>query len=542
MTTIDTHPDAASAPAGTTPIGRFLAAVGSWVTSTDHKRVGRLYIGFSLLFAVAAIGIGALLGFERIDTGDTALDRDAVAQMFSLYRVGLAFMVVVPLMLGLAVAVVPLQVGSKAIAFPRAAAVGMWAWLAGSGLVIAAYAANGGPGGGEPKAVALFLAAMALLAIGLVVTAGSVAATVLTSRAPGMTLDRAPMFAWSALVGAVGLLLALPVLVGALVYLYVADRYEVAAFGGKDGILGWIGWALTQPQTYVFAVPTLGIIAEVVPVFGRTRQPLRAALLVACGLLGTAMLAGVTQISHPLRWTGDDFFDNFGNKFDDLLPYALFNLLPALGVLVVLALSGLALRIGRPRPSGPLVMALLSGVMLLVGVLAHVLAPISSLDLAGTVYEEGVFTYVLYASVLAGLAGVAYWGPKLWGRTMPDGAVLGLGALGLLGIVLSSFPYLIAGFADQPALAVDFDYSGPAELWNTAVLVGHGLMALTVLAFVLLALKSFTSGATAGDDPWDGQTLEWATSSPPPDDNFPATPLVSSEYPLLDLKPRGSDD
>ncbi|MEJ7720256.1 MAG: hypothetical protein WKF58_07290 [Ilumatobacteraceae bacterium] len=134
------------------------------------------------------------------------------------------------------------------------------------------------------------------------------------------------------------------------------------------------------------------------------------------------------------------------------------------------------------------------------------------------------------------MGAVAYWAPKWWGRLIPDKQVLGLGALGMIATVLASLPYVVAGFADQPAGAVDFDYGGPKVLWNLAVTAGHALMAVVVLGFVGLVAKTATGrgGDEAPDDPWGGQTLEWATASPAPRDNFAETGSVMSPEPLLD--------
>jgi heme/copper-type cytochrome/quinol oxidase subunit 1 len=120
--------------------------------------------------------------------------------------------------------------------------------------------------------------------------------------------------------------------------------------------------------------------------------------------------------------------------------------------------------------------------------------------------------------------------------------VFGLGLLGFLGTVLAAFPMYIAGFANQPAGQVDgFTYGGPQELWNTLSAAGHALMAVTVVLFLLTALRAFTAGELSGDDPWDAQTLEWSVSSPAPHDNFVSMPSVSSAEPLLDIKPAGSE-
>jgi heme/copper-type cytochrome/quinol oxidase subunit 1 len=159
-------------------------------------------------------------------------------------------------------------------------------------------------------------------------------------------------------------------------------------------------------------------------------------------------------------------------------------------------------------------------------------------QLGGTVFEEGVWLYIVYGAILSALGAITYWGPKLWGRLIPDKQVLPLAALGLIATVLASLPYLIAGFAKQPANASEFDYDGPQNLWNGLSAAGHLLMFITVLGFVGLAARSFTKGTAASDDPWDGQTLEWATSSPAPYANFADVHIVASPEPLLDLKPR----
>jgi cytochrome o ubiquinol oxidase subunit 1 len=535
MTTIDISPDVA---VETPP-----SALASWVTSADHKQIGRLFVGAGLLALLGALVVAVLVGVERIDAGGYQLLEDgAVIQLFSAYRVLMAFGVVAPLLIGLAVAIVPLQLGAKALALPRVAAAGFWTWLVGIGLTVASLVANGGPGGGNEDMVDLFLASMVLVALGLALAAGSVATSVLTTRAPGMGLTRVPMLSWSALAGSVALLATLPVMVGTTIYLYVDHRSARAAFGGNAGILEWMGWSLGQPHTYVLAIVAVGVLADVVPVMARVRQPKRPAVLVAIGLVTVSVLGAVTQLPARLPWVGDDFFDEAATNLADLLPYLLFYAVPAFGVLGVVALSLLALRSGRPRLSAPLVLGLLGVLLLLAGMGGQLLFAVDDAGLSGTVFEEGQFVFVTYGAVLAALGGVAYWGPKLWGRKLPDTPAILLALLGALGVVLAGGAYYIAGFADQPAVLLDgFDYSGPQEALNAIATVGQALVVLVVLAFVLLAVRSFAAGAPAGDDPWDGQTLEWATSSPPPDHNFAELPVVSSPEPLTDLRSSGSD-
>jgi heme/copper-type cytochrome/quinol oxidase subunit 1 len=288
----------------------------------------------------------------------------------------------------------------------------------------------------------------------------------------------------------------------------------------------------------VYVIPALGLLAELFPVVAGRRQPTRAVVIGALGLAGAAAIGGAMQGMPTLDFDGVTPIQGLGQ----LVLYGITALLPVLPFLMVLGLGGLALKTavnsgGRPRPSGPFVFALAAVLMGLVGALVGVLTPIEDLELIGTVYQESQTYYLLFAGLLAGMGAVAYWGPRLWGRRLSDRAVGGLAVLGLLGTVLAAFPYVIAGFLDQPLGAVDWDdLDGPIQACNVAATIGFGLLALTVVAFALLALRGFTRGETAGDDPWDAQTLEWAVRSPAPAAMAVDLGLVRSAEPLLDVK------
>jgi heme/copper-type cytochrome/quinol oxidase subunit 1 len=550
MSTTDLSPDsiATSAPAPGTDVAPgtgVVAATAGWLTSTDSKVTGIKMIGSSLLALVATAVVGVLLGLERVSGSDSLFDAGALPQMFAAFRIGLVFGVLAPLLLGIALAIVPLQVGARSLAFPKLAAAGFWTWLSGLVLVIVSLADNGGPGGGNAQMVDLFLAAQVLLVIGLAAVSLALATTILTTRAPGMRLGRVPFFSWSVLVATVGLLLMLPVLVGALIYLFVDHQHARALFGGNAGIGSWIGFALTQPATYLYAVPAVGITAELIPVTFRQRMPMRGITYAGIGLVGVAALSGVTQQAfHDLPWTGSS-----GDNFEDLLPYAIFTLLPLLGVVIVMLMGLFTVRTfdwsgdSKPNVSGPFLFAFFGLGMILVGMLAGALYPIADLGLQGTVFEEAALVYIAYGAVLCALGGIAWWLPKWTGRTVPTMPAMGLALLGVVATVLAALPYIFAGFADQPANSGTYDYSGPAGLWNVLVTIGHILMVLTVLAFAGLALRPSKSGdAAAGDDPWDAQTLEWTTTSPAPLDNFVEVPTVMSPEPALDRRgPDGAD-
>jgi heme/copper-type cytochrome/quinol oxidase subunit 1 len=280
--------------------------------------------------------------------------------------------------------------------------------------------------------------------------------------------------------------------------------------------------------------------------FGR-RQVMRGVVYTGLALVGVGALSAVTQQNlHSLPWSGSDLnTDDLGTKFDDFVPFALFNLLPVLGALIVIAIGALSAKGARPSITSPFLFGFLGVSMIFVGMLGGVLYPIDDLGLQGTVFEEGVLVYVVYGAVLGIMGGVVYWAPKLWGRMVPDKPAMGLAGLGLVATVLASLPYYAAGFADQPAASPTYDYGGPAELWNALVLVGHGLMLLTVVAFAGLVAKAVRNSDDAddgpGDDPWDAQTVEWTTTSPAPFDNYAEVPVISSAEPALDRKAAASE-
>lgn len=557
MTTIDTRPDTAEAVPGASresAVGAFFVGAAAWVTTTDHKRIGRLYLGAGLLSAIAAAALGLLLGFERADDSGTVLNQYALLQLFQAYRVALVFAALIPLALGLAIAVAPLQLGARSIAFPRVALTGFYAWLGGLALTMAALGRNGGIGGGDPQSVDLFLAGHGLMILGLLASAWCVATSVLTTRAPGMTMRRVPLFAWSALIGTLGMLLALPVVFGLVVYLFIDHRLGIQEnFGGTAGIGDWIGWAFSVPAVVVYSLPAIGVAAELVPVTFKARQGLRGVTFAGIALVGVTALAATTQqYVHDWSWDPDQ---EFGAFVSDLLPFLIFAGLPLLGLVVVMGLGALTAKNGiahsRPRITAAFVFSFLGLGMIVVGVAGNLLQAIVDLELLGTSFEEGATLYVAYGATLAVLGGICFWAPKLWGRVLPEKLTLPLALLGLAGTVLASLPLYVAGFLDQaggvPASDLDvarlLDLGGVdgGSLWNALSLVGHGLMALTVVGVVGLMLKTFAgSGEQAADNPFGGHTVEWGTPSPAPADNFEHVATVASPQPQFDMTSEGS--
>jgi heme/copper-type cytochrome/quinol oxidase subunit 1 len=539
MTTLDVH-TAASPPATARTAADhrsssgLLATVGEWFVTTDHKRIGRMYVSLSLLFAVAAAAAGVLLGVEAL--GDDSLLKGSLEQVATAYRTGLTFAVVVPLMLGVATAVSPLQLGARSIAFGRVAAMGLWMWLAGVVLIGVALAANGGPGGGDRQAVLMFLTAHMLMLIGLLAGAVSLVTSIMTTRAPGMNMRRIPPFTWSALVFGIGLVLVLPVAIGTMLYNYLGFRYAVPGWNFTQDVTRWIGFATSQPASFVYVLPALGVAVETVAVSSRRRLPMRGFFWSGIGLAGVVAFGAVTQNRINLR---AGFLDaSFNDQVADVLPFLFFNLLPVLGAFIVLALIPLAFKGGRPAITAPLLFGLLGLTMVFVGMLANVIHSVDDLDIfrsrftadgsfAGIgMFDEGVWLYAMYGGLLAGLGALLHWSPKLFGVVAPTKLAAPVALLGVGGTVVSSLPLLIGAILD--------DFGDAASALSA---VGHAMIALTVVAVVGLTIKAARAGERAAADPWDGHTLEWAAESPAPADNFGHVRTVTSAEPLLDLKP-----
>ena len=363
-------------------------------------------------------------------------------------------------------------------------------------------------------------------------------------------MSRVPLFSWSALVASIGLLLTLPVVLGVLVYLIVDHRYSRALFGGNTGVASWLGFALTQPATYLFALPAIGLAAELVSVTFRTRQPMRGVMFAGLGLVGVAALSAVTQQANfTVPWEGSGInLEGFGDKISDLLPYAFFTLLPLLGALIVMAVGALAAKPGPDEHAA----AHHGGVRVLLlrprdGVRRHVRRRPLAVRRPRAAGHRLRRRCVRLRRVRrrAGRPRRA----RLLGAEV-DRSPRARGSGARAGRCSASSPRssppcrtTSPGSPTSRRSSDVYDYDGPSALWNLAVTVGHALMALVVVAYLGLLARSARNGEPAADDPWHGQTLEWLTTSPAPDANFVETPTVMSPEPALDLRaaPPGSD-
>lgn len=515
MTATQAPPEAAevAAPASSaapTGLARLLG-------STDHKVIGRLFLGTALAFGLASVVAGVLTGIDRID-GDLGgvVGSGSASQLFTFHITSSALLFLMPATIGLAMVVVPLQVGARAIAFPRAAAASYWGFLLGAALVATAYVIDGGPGGGRADGVDLWITSIGLVVVSLLLASVSIATTVLAGRADGMTLDRVPMFAWSLLCTTVVWLLTLPVALALLVILYLDHRYG-GSFTGSSGATmhQHVSWVVQQPQVYVLAVPVLGIALDTVSTATGRALPQRAAartLIGAFAVLGIGAFA-LTSIDASVA-------DQPVTK-----GMALLAPLPVLGVIGLVAL---ALKGGPPRPTSGMIGGVVAlPVLLLATLVGAATAFEGALEVAGTQWETAQTHLTMGAATIALLAGVYHWATKVLGRVGNEALGRTAPLVLALGAVVIGVAEAITGLSGSGAEASD-----GTEALN-AVAIGGGALAAVGALLAVAGLLGRGGDDEAPADPWDGLTLEWATASPPSFANFDGdVPEVTSAEPL----------
>jgi len=522
--------DAASAtdasPTPSQPTG--LAAV---LGSGDHKVIGRLYIATSLLLGALVVGLGEAFGIEGIKPETLQIfGDDSVFQLFTLARVGTIFFLALPLVIGVALVVVPLQVGSHTVAFPRAAAASYWGWLLGSGLLLASYAMNGGPYGGSSDGVNLWIAAMGMLVLSVLTAAVSLATTVIALRPAGLHLSRVPLFAWSVLVAALMWILTLPVLFGLIVLMYVDHRHAGGIYNGSPvALYPSIQWLFRNPQIYVVAIPVLGFFGDVLQTVSGARMKLRGVAQAAIGAFG--LLSFGAFLVAPTKAALESYL---------VIGMSLLAVLP------LLALAGSVadvFRTGSFKLRAGVLYAVSSFLILLLTVAAGALGSIPSVldappkaGIGDSIFFVGVSHGALLAAVIAGLGGVHWWATKV-GR-QPANEKLGMLAplVLLLGAALTVIPDLVAGIVGD-GFELYGDYRGGLAGTNGAVAAGIAIVGLGVLVAVLSFIPLFKRSDDAPADPWGGLTLEWLAPTPPPLANFADDlPVITSAEPLIDLR------
>jgi cytochrome c oxidase subunit 1 len=533
MATTTLAPRAAAYPRGR-------AWLYEWLTTTDHKKIGVMYITTAMLFFLLGGVFALFIRTELAVPGIQFIDPETYNQLFTIHGTTMIFLFVMPMMSGLQNFIVPLQIGAADMAFPRINALSFWMVPLGGLLLYSGYAvggaANAGWTGYAPlstqggSGLDLWIASLVLLGFSSVLTAINFLATIFKMRAPGLTLMRMPIFVWNSLVTSVLLLFAIPVLTAGLMMLFIDRNYGGGFFdpaaGGNPILWQHVFWFFGHPEVYVLILPAFGIVSEVLPVF--SRKPLFGykAFVFATASIGAL---GFSVWAHHMFTTGAVFLPFF----------SFFTFLIAVPTGIKFFNWLATMWRGQLRFSTPMLFALGFISLFLIGGLDGAFLAVVPFDfhVQDTYWVVSHLHYVLVAGSVFGIfAGLYYWFPKMSGRLLDERMGKMQFVLLFVGTNLTFFPQHLLGLDGMVRRIIDY---APNRGWtelNLLSSIGAFMIAASMLPFLWNLFVTLRRPPDAGDDPWDANTLEWATTSPPPPYNFDALPPVRSERPLFDLK------
>jgi len=523
-----------------------------WIVTVDHKRLGIMYIATSLFFFAVAGVLAALMRAQLAFPNGKVLPPEVFNRLFTVHGTTMVFLVGMPFFAGLANYLVPLMIGARDMAFPRLNAFGYWMFLFGGILLYFSYVAGEGLAGhGTAPDVGWFayaplterafsrgtstdywILSIVISGIGSTASAINVIATIMSMRCKGMTLARMPLFVWLMLVVSAMVVMALPPLTAAQMMLLL-DRYLGAHFfdtqaGGSAVLWQHFFWLFGHPEVYILMLPGFACASEIIPVFSRKPIFGRAAMIgatVAIGLLAVGVWAH-HMFAVGLSSSSNIFFVASTMLVGVPTGIKIFNWLGTM--------YG-----GKLRFDTPMLFCVAFLFQFLIAGLTGVMMAAAPFDwqLTDSYFVVAHFHYVLLGGLLFTLFGaIYYWFPKATGRMLNE--TLGKWHFWLLvvGFHMTFDTLHFAGILGMPRRIYTYAAGRGWEGLNLLASIGVIFQAVAVACLIWNIIRSLRQGAPAGNDPWDAWTLEWATTSPPPEYNFAVEPRVRSSRPLWDLK------
>lgn len=507
----------------------------------DHKRVALAAGGTAFAFFLLAGLLAMVMRAELTEPGMQVVSTDTYNQVFTIHGSTMFYLFATPASLAIGLYLSPLQIGARGLQWPRAALVAVWMLIAAGlimwgGFLTTRGAAAGGWTAFDPlsdstnspgQGMDYWIVGVVLSAVAAVIWAGCLLATILRRRAPGMTLLRMPLLTWGVLVASLMTVTAFPALIVAMVLLFL-DRHGVGVFGLPDGPLAYqhLFWFYGHPVVYIVFFPWLGAVTEAVATF--SGQRFFGYRLTTLSLLAFAALS-MSVWGHHMFVT-----DAVPDRYFSLTSTAL--LVPA-GV-EYFGLLGTMFR-GRIRLGAPMLFGIGFILLFLIGGLTGIFVGSPELDyhVHDSYFIVAHFHYTLFGGTVFGMFAAIYlWFPKVTGKLLGEGLGRWHFALMFVGALMTFIPMFFLGHEGMARRIADYPDRGNWEALNIVSTVGAWVVFASILIFLVNLFRSLRSGRPAGPDPWQGQTLEWATSSPPPPANFiEPLPPVRSYAPLLDL-------
>ena len=527
------HPEEEHGPTG----------ILKWITSTDHKVIGKSYMITSLVFFCLAGIFAVLMRTQLASPDNTIVSQHTYNELFTMHGSLMLYLFAGPFAFGgLANFFVPLQIGAPDMAFPRLNALSYWLYLFGGTTMVLGFFTVGGaadfgwvayaplsdavnsPGAGPD----MWIVALILTGFSAIFTGVNIITTVFYLRAPGLTMFRMPIFTWNMMVTGLLILIAFPVLTAAVVMLW-CDRhlgthiYSVSG-GGVPVLWQNLFWFFGHPEVYILALPYFGMVTEVLPVFSRKpvfgyRGMVFATISIAAlstsvwahhmFTTGVVLLPFFSLMSYLIAVpTGLKFFNWIGTMWRGSLKFDT-PMLFAVGFLIVFLFGGV------------------TGIFLA--------SPPIDFATHDTYFVVAHFHEVLFGSaVFGGFAGFYYWYPKMFGRMLRESLGKASFWFMFVGFWVTFMPQYLLGLHGMPRRIAEYSASTGWTTLNRISTVGAYLLFVAVAIMLVNVYVSWRRPIQASANPWDGHTLEWATSSPPPHHNFYRLPPIRSERPVWD--------
>ena len=540
-------------PQSSTAAARSLSeAIHSWVTTVDHKRIGVMYIGMALMFLVIGGIEATIMRIQLALPNNDFVSPQVFNRMFTMHGTTMIFFVAMPILFGFGNYAVPLMIGARDMAFPRLNAFSFWLTLFGGLLLYFSFVGGFGLyGAGNAPDVGWFAYApltakvfspghstdfwtlgLIVSGFGSIGTAANMVTTIICLRCPGMTLSKMPLWGWMNLVMSAMVLFVITPLTAAQVMICL-DRYLGSHFfdtqaGGSAVMWMHFFWIFGHPEVYVLVIPAFGFVSEIVPVFSRKPMfgyPIMVGATTAIGFVSFSVWA------HHMFTVG---MNSYGNSF-----FAITTM--AIGVPTGIKIFNWLGTMwgGKIIFKTPMLFCTAFIFQFLIAGLTGIMLSVVPFNwqLSGSYFVVAHFHYVIVGGILfATFGGFYYWYPKVTGKMLNETLGRWHFWLFVIGFHLTFDFMHIPGLLGMPRRIYTYEPGRGWEIWNQIVTVGAAVQGLAILIFVFNLIWSYWKGKAAGNDPWDAWTLEWSTSSPPPEYNFATIPVVHSRRPLWDLK------
>ncbi len=530
----------------------ILEKIHEWVVTVDHKRLGLMYICGGLLFFVVA-GLQAVTMRIQLAMPNAGLvPPEVFNRLLTMHGTAMIFLVGMPILTGFFNYLVPLMIGARDLAFPRLNAFGFWLWFFGALLLYFSYIAGDGLyGAGSAPDVGWFayaplterafsrgnstdywILSILLTSVGSTATAINLIATTFSMRCEGMTLSKMPVLVWLSLVVSFMMLIALAPLSAAQVMLLL-DRFVGAHFfdtqaGGSAVLWQHFFWIFGHPEVYILVIPVFAFASEIIPVFSRKVIFGYAVMVAASCAIAFISLSVWAHHMFAVGMTpaGNSFFATSTMLVGVPTGIKIFNWLGTIWG-------------GKLRLQVPMLFCIAFLFQFLIAGLTGIMLGVAPFDwqLTDTYFVVAHFHYVLVGAIIFMIfAAIYYWFPKATGRMLSERLGKWHFWLFLIGFHLTFDTLHFAGMKGMPRRIYTYQPGRGLDTLNLVASIGAVMQAVAVLILIIIVVRSLRSGELAGDDPCDAWTLEWSTTSPPPEYNFATPPVVRSRRPLWDLK------